>query len=75
MEDGIFAEKTGAMAFPLYPSMPVDRSDPAYQQNVTDWTDVLKTYEEGLEWSASQGKVVYEQRHEERGLLLGSLRG
>lgn len=73
MKDGVFSEKTSAQAFPLYASLPIDKSDSSYRQNVIDWTDVLKTYEDGLEWCASQGKNHYEERHKERGLLLGTV--
>ena len=62
-----------ARAFPLYPSLAVDRSSEAYQQNVKDWTEVLKKYQEGLAWCASQGATHYEDRHKQRGLLLGTL--
>jgi acetyl-CoA carboxylase carboxyltransferase component len=70
MESGRAAEKTGADAFPLYDSVPVDKSSDAYQQNVADWTSVLKTYQEGLSWCVSQGRSHYEERHKQRGLLL-----
>jgi hypothetical protein len=53
--------------------MTVNKLDESYQQNLADWTDVLKTYQEGLDWCASQGKKHYEERHQERGLLLGTL--
>ena len=62
---------TNSLAFPVYPSMPIDRKSEIYRQNIADWTDVLKTFQEGLEWCASQGTKHYEDRHKERGLLLG----
>lgn len=61
-----------ARVFPLYPLLAVDRSSEAYQQNVKDWTEVLKRYQEGLAWCASQGAAHYEDRHKQRGLLLGT---
>ena len=64
-------EKNDALAFPLYPSLPIDKSAETYRQNITDWTEVLKQYQEGLEWCASQGTKHYQERHKERGLLLG----
>ena len=71
MDQELLLEKTDALAFPPYPSLPIDKSSETYRQNITDWTEVLKTYQEGLEWCASQGSKHYEDRHKERGLLLG----
>ena len=71
MEDEMLLESNDALAFPLYPSLPIDKSAETYRQNITDWTEVLKQYQEGLEWCASQGTKHYEERHKERGLLLG----
>ena len=65
-------EKTDALSFPLYQSAPGDKGDEIYRQNVSDWIEVLKEYQEGLQWTASQGANHYEERHKERGLLLGS---
>ena len=71
MHDEILFEKSDALAFPLYQSLPIDISVETYRQNISDWTGVLKDYQEGLEWCASQGTKHYEERHKERGLLLG----
>jgi len=71
MHDEVLFERNDALAFPLYPSLPIDKSAETYCQNIMDWTNVLKTYQEGLEWCASQGTKHYEERHKERGLLLG----
>ena len=67
----LFPEKTDAFAFPVYPAQPVERTSEVYRQNVGDWADVLKEYQDGLEWCASQGTKHYEERHKRRGLLLG----
>jgi hypothetical protein len=72
MKDDFMLERNDALAFPLYPSFPIDEGSETYRQNITDWTGVLKQYQEGLEWAASQGTKHYEDRHKERGLLLGS---
>ena len=64
-------EKTDALNFPLYHSSLVDKGDENYAQNVSDWKEALKEYEQGLEWTASQGTDHYEERHKKRGLLLG----
>jgi hypothetical protein len=72
MKDDMMLEKNDVLAFPLYPSLPIDKGSETYRQNITDWTEVLKQYQEGLEWAASQGSKHYEDRHKERGLLLGS---
>lgn len=66
-----FEEKTDVLSFPLYQSLPIDKSDEIYRENVTDWAPVLDQYQQGLEWTASQGTRHYEERHRERGLLLG----
>ena len=71
MSDESLPEKVDALAFPLYPPLPVDKSSETYRANIADWTQVIKTYQEGLEWAASQGTKHYEDRHKERGLLLG----
>jgi hypothetical protein len=55
----------------LYPALAIDKSAEVFEQNVADWTEVIKTYQEGLEWCASQGTRHYETRHKDRGLLLG----
>jgi acetyl-CoA carboxylase carboxyltransferase component len=70
MHDDLTMQKNDVLAFPLYPSVPIDRGSETYRQNITDWTAVLKQYQEGLQWSASQGTKHYEDRHKERGLLL-----
>jgi hypothetical protein len=72
MDERSLGETTDALAFPLYESLPIDTSSETYRQNIADWAEVLKTYQEGLEWCASQGTEHYEERHKERGLLLGS---
>ena len=69
MESSLF-NRTDVLAFPLYPALPIDSSSEIYRQNLADWTEVLKTYQEGLQWCASQGTTQYEDRHKERGLLL-----
>jgi hypothetical protein len=73
MNNDVFSEKKDAFAFPLYSSLPIDKSAEVYEQNVADWTEVIKTYQDGLEWCASQGTQHYEDRHKDRGLLLGVL--
>ena len=72
MEQDALRDKADVLAFPLYSSLPINKSSETYQQNVSDWTEVLKAYQEGLEWAASQGATHYEERHKERGLLLGT---
>jgi hypothetical protein len=74
MNNDVLSEKKNALAFPLYPSLSIDKSAEVFEQNVADWTEVIKTYQEGLEWCASQGTRHYEDRHKERGLLLGMSR-
>lgn len=71
MDNHVLSEKKDVLEFPLYPSLPIDRSTEVYGQNIADWTEVIKTYQEGLEWCASQGTKHYEDRHKDRGLLLG----
>jgi hypothetical protein len=71
MADDVLGDKTNVLSFPLYHSLAIDRTSEEYQKNLADWTQVLKTYQEGLEWTASQGTAYYEDRHKERGLLLG----
>jgi len=71
--DEIFSEnKADALAFPVYPSLPLDKTSEVYNRNLADWTKVLRKYQEGLQWCASQGTKHYEDRHKERGLLLGT---
>ena len=72
MDEGLLGEKADVLSFPLFESLPIDTSTETYRQNFADWAKVLKTYQEGLEWCASQGTEHYEERHKERGLLLGS---
>ena len=67
----LFPQKTDALAFPLYQAHSIDRGSDRYQRNTSDWADVLKEYQDGLEWCASQGTKHYEDRHVRRGLLLG----
>jgi acetyl-CoA carboxylase carboxyltransferase component len=69
MESTLF-NKTDALAFPIYPAQTIDKNSERYKLNVADWTQVLRTYQEGLQWCASQGTQYYEDRHRERGLLL-----
>jgi len=67
----LFPQKMDALAFPLYQAQSIDRGSDGYQRNISDWADVLKEYQDGLEWCASQGMKHYEDRHVRRGLLLG----
>src|SRR5277367_716071 len=71
MDETFSESKTDALAFPVYPFLLPDKTDEGYKQNIADWTKVLRKYQEGLEWCASQGAKHYEDRHKERGLLLG----
>ena len=71
MNDDVLSEKKDAFSFPLYPALAIDKSAEVFEQNVADWTEVIKTYQEGLEWCASQGTRHYENRHKDRGLLVG----
>lgn len=64
-------EEPDSLMFPLYASEAKDRGSEGWKQNVADWAGVLKSYQEGLEWCASQGAEHYEERHKDRGLLLG----
>lgn len=73
MDETFSESKSDALAFPVYPSLPLDKSSEGYKQNLADWTKVLRMYQEGLQWCASQGTKHYEDRHKERGLLLGML--
>ena len=54
----------------IHPFQSINQQRPIVKTS-TDWTGVLKQYQEGLEWCASQGTKHYEERHKERGLLLG----
>jgi len=47
--DDVFPSESDARAFPLYPATPVDKASDIYRQNIADWTEVLKQYQEGLE--------------------------
>jgi len=71
MSRDILFETTESISFPIYPSLPIDKSSKEYSQNITDWTKVISKYQQALQWSASQGTNHYEERHKERGLLLG----
>lgn len=64
-------EKPDSLMFPLFPVEVVDKAAEAWTQNVADWADVLKGYQEGLESCASEGAQHYQERHKDRGLLLG----
>lgn len=64
-------EKPDSLMFPLFPVEVVDKAAEAWTQNVADWADVLKAYQEALESCASQGAQHYQERHKDRGLLLG----
>lgn len=67
----MLSEKAESLMFPLYPSGAVDRASEAWKENVADWAEVLRGYQQGLELCASQGANHYEERHKDRGLLLG----
>jgi hypothetical protein len=73
MDETFSESKTDALGFPVYPSLVPDKTDEGYKQNITDWTKALRKYQEGLQWCASQGTKHYEDRHKERGLLLGTV--
>ena len=65
--------KPDALAFPVYPCLPFDKTADVFMQNMADWTKVLTKYQEGLQVCASEGTKHYEDRHKERGLLLGTV--
>ena len=73
MDEPFSESKTDALGFPVYPSLVPDKTDEGYKQNITDWTKALRKYQEGLQLCASQGTKHYEDRHKERGLLLGTV--
>jgi len=68
-----FCVQDDAAAFPLYNSLPVDKAVDGCRQNSADWAEVLKQYRDGLAWCASEGSQNYQDRHKERGLLLGTV--
>lgn len=67
----MLSEKEDCLMFPLFPSQAVDRTSNEWKDTVADWVEVLGGYEKALEWCASQGAKHYEERHRDRGLLLG----
>lgn len=67
----MLSEKEDCLMFPLFPSQAVDRTSNEWKDTVADWVEVLGGYEKALEWCASQGAKHYEERHKDRGLLLG----
>jgi len=72
MGQKMLSEKSDSLMFPLYNSEAKDRVSEGWKQNVADWTEVLRSYQEGLEWCASQGAKHHQERHKDRGLLLGT---
>jgi hypothetical protein len=49
----------------------LDLKQSAYKENFKSWTDILLEFETNLENVCSEGDVASQQRHQDRGQLLG----
>jgi hypothetical protein len=57
-------------SFPFYKSK-LDLRQETYSSNRKEWQKVLRTYEDALQATSSEGNVTSTQRHQDREQLLG----